>query len=162
MADALDFTENQTILVVDDTPENLQLIHGLLKNDYRIKVASRGEVALKIASTLPLPDLILLDIMMPEMDGYEVCRRLKADSMTAEIPVIFLTAKSEVEDEEKGFASGCVDYITKPVSPPILRARVRTHLLLKGARDYLKDKNAYLEEELERRLRQRLAASGGQ
>ncbi len=156
MADALDFTEKQTILAVDDTPENLQLIHGLLKDDYRVKIANRGEAALKIAATLPMPDLILLDIMMPEMDGYEVCRRLKADQITAEIPVIFLTAKVEIEDEEKGFDVGAVDYIAKPISPPILKARVRTHLMLKGARDYLKDQNAYLEQELERRLRLRL------
>jgi putative two-component system response regulator len=156
MADALDFTEKQTILVVDDTPENLQLVHGLLKDDYRVKVANRGEAALKIAATLPVPDLILLDIMMPEMDGYEVCKKLKADHITADIPVIFLTAKVEIEDEEKGFAVGAVDYITKPISPPILKARVRTHLMLKGARDYLKDQNASLEHELERRLRARL------
>lgn len=156
MADALDFTEKQTILAVDDTPENLQLIHGLLKDDYRLKIANRGEAALKIAATLPVPDLILLDIMMPEMDGYEVCKRLKADHITADIPVIFLTAKVEIEDEEKGFEVGAVDYITKPISPPILKARVRTHLLLKGARDYLKDQNAFLEQELERRVRLRL------
>jgi putative two-component system response regulator len=161
MADALDFTEKQTILVVDDRPENLQLIQGLLKDDYRIKVANSGEAALKIASTLPRPDLILLDIMMPEMDGYEVCKRLKADQFTSGIPVIFLTAKVEIEDEERGFEVGAVDYITKPVSPPILKARVRTHLMLKGAYDYLKDKNAYLEQELERRLRLRLQKSGG-
>ena len=160
MADALDFTEKQTILAVDDTPENLQLIHGLLKDDYRLKIANRGEAALKIAATLPVPDLILLDIMMPEMDGYEVCKRLKADHITADIPVIFLTAKVEIEDEEKGFEVGAVDYITKPISPPILKARVRTHLLLKGARDYLKDQNAFLEQELERRVRLRLQKPG--
>jgi putative two-component system response regulator len=156
MADALDFTEKQTILVVDDTPENLQLVHGLLKDDYRVKVANRGEAAIKIAATLPVPDLILLDIMMPVMEGYEVCKKLKADPVTADIPVIFLTAKVEIEDEEKGFAVGAVDYITKPISPPILKARVRTHLMLKGARDYLKEQNVFLEEELERRLRGRL------
>src|SRR5436189_4607286 len=155
MADALDFTEKQTILVVDDTPENLQLVHGLLKDDYRVKVAKRGEAALKIAATLPVPDLILLDIMMPVMEGYEVCKKLKADPVTAEIPVIFLTAKVEIEDEEQGFAVGAVDYITKPISPPILKARVRTHLMLKGARDYLKEQNIYLEQELDRRLRSR-------
>jgi putative two-component system response regulator len=160
MADALDFTEKQTILAVDDTPENLQLIHGLLKDDYRVKVANRGAAALKIAATLPVPDLILLDIMMPEMDGYEVCKRLKADHITEEIPVIFLTAKVEIEAEEKGFEMGAVDYITKPISPPILKARVRTHLLLKGARDYLKDQNVYLEAELERRLKLRLQKPG--
>ena len=156
MSDALDFSEKQTILVVDDTPGNLQLLLGLLKDEYKVQIANNGEAALKIASTLPLPDLILLDIMMPGLEGYEVCKRLKADPTTADIPVIFVTGKDQVEDEEKGFAAGCVDYITRPVSPPILRARVRTHLQLKGARDYLKDQNAYLEEELERRVRERM------
>ena len=155
MADALDFTEKPTILVVDDTAENLQLMNGLLERDYKVKVANTGERALRIAATLPLPDLVLLDIMMPGMDGYEVCRRLKADAVTAEIPVIFLTAKSDVEDEEKGFAVGCVDFISKPVSPPIVLARIKIHLLLKGAQDFLKDQTAYLEAEVERRVRAR-------
>src|SRR5262245_8944406 len=131
MANALDFQTKQTILVVDDTPENLQLMNGLLRDDYQVKVANNGERGLRVASTLPLPDLILLDIMMPGIDGYEVCRRLKVEPLTADIPVIFLTAKVEVEDEQKGFDTGCVDYITKPISPPIVMARVRTHLLLK-------------------------------
>lgn len=160
MSDALDFSEKQTILLVDDAPSNLQLLHGLLEDEYKVKIANDGEAALKIASTLPLPDLILLDVMMPGLDGYEVCRRLKAEQATADIPVIFLTGKDQVEDEEKGFAAGCVDYITRPVSQPILRARVRTHLMLKGARDYLKDQNAYLEEELERRVRERMRDPG--
>jgi putative two-component system response regulator len=154
MADALDFTEKQSILVVDDTPDNLTLMTGLLKDEYRTKVANNGERALKVAATLPHPDLILLDIMMPGMDGYEVCQRLKADPATAEIPVIFLTAKTEVEDEQKGFDVGCVDYVTKPISPPIVLARVKTHLLLKSARDFLKDQNAYLEAEVERRTKE--------
>ncbi|MCW5604212.1 MAG: two-component system response regulator [Burkholderiales bacterium] len=154
MADVLDFTEKQTVLIVDDTPDNLTLMNALLKDIYRTKIANNGERALKIASTLPLPDLILLDIMMPGMDGYEVCRRLKADIATADIPVIFLTAKTEVEDEQMGFDAGCVDYITKPVSPPIVMARVRTHLLMKGVRDFLKDQNVFLEAEVERRTRE--------
>jgi putative two-component system response regulator len=157
MTDALDFTDKQTVLVVDDTPDNLVLMTGLLRDDYRVKVANNGERALHIASTLPLPDLVLLDIIMPGIDGYEVCRRLKADPVTADIPVIFLTAKSDVDDEERGFAAGCVDFISKPVSPPIVKARVKTHLLLKGALDFLKDQAAYLEEEVERRVR----AKGG-
>jgi putative two-component system response regulator len=155
MVDALDFTRKQTILLVDDTPENLALMSGLLRDRYQTKVASNGERALQIASILPLPDLILLDIMMPGMDGYEVCRRLKADAVTADIPVIFLTARSDVEDEEKGFVAGCVDFISKPVSPPIVLARIRTHLLLKGAQDFLRDQAAYLEAEVERRVRAR-------
>ncbi len=104
----LDFTQKQTILVVDDTPDNLALMTGLLKDAYRTKVANNGERALAIAATLPLPDLILLDIMMPGMDGYEVCKRLKADKLTRDIPVVFLTAKAEVEDEQKGFDTGLV------------------------------------------------------
>jgi len=154
MSDALDFVEKRSILVVDDTPENLQLMNGLLKDDYKVKVANGGERALKLAVQDPKPDLILLDIMMPEIDGYEVCRRLKADPETRDIPVIFLTAKTQVEDEQMGFDMGCVDYITKPVSPPILMARVQTHLTLKSAADFLKDKNNYLESEVQRRTRE--------
>ena len=154
MSDALDFSVKPTVLIVDDTPDNLSLMTGILKGEYRTKVANNGERALQIASTLPLPDLILLDIMMPGIDGYEVCGRLKADQVTSDIPVIFLTAKAEVEDEQKGFEIGCVDYITKPISPPIVLARVKTHLLLKSARDFLKDQNAYLEEEVARRTRE--------
>jgi len=150
----LDFTEKQTILVVDDTPDNLRLMTGVLKDDYKTKVANNGERGLNIASTHPLPDLILLDVMMPGIDGYEVCRRLKNDPVTADIPVIFLTAKSEVEDEQNGFDAGCVDYITKPISPPIVLARVKTHLLLKNARDFLKGENEFLEAEVARRTRE--------
>ena len=113
-----------------------------------------GERALKLAAAEPKPDLVLLDIMMPGMDGYEVCRRLKADAATHEIPVIFLTAKTQVEDESRGFEVGCVDYVTKPISPPIVLARVRTHLALKAAADFLRDKNAYLAAEVARRTKQ--------
>lgn len=154
MSEALDFTAQETVLVVDDTPDTLSMINGLLKDSYRVKVANTGERALKIAGTLPYPDLILLDVMMPGMDGYEVCRRLKENRETTQIPVIFLTARSEVEDEQKGFDLGCVDYITKPVSPPILLARVKTQLLLKSARDYLVDQAAYLETEVAKRTKE--------
>src|SRR5689334_20903713 len=105
--------EKPVVLLVDDTPENLQLMNGLLKDEYRTRLANNGERALRAALQEPRPDLILLDIMMPGMDGYEVCTRLKADAATADIPVIFLTAKGQVEDEQKGFAAGCVDYILK-------------------------------------------------
>jgi len=132
--------QKQTILVVDDTPENLTMITSLLKDLYRVKIATNGNKALQLAFSQEPPDLILLDIMMPEMDGYEVCRHLKSDSQTAEIPVIFLTAKSEIDDELKGFELGAVDYIMKPISPPIVLARVRTHLRLKRVTDYLKSK----------------------
>jgi signal transduction histidine kinase len=119
-----------TILVVDDTADNLILMNNLLKSDYRVKVVNSGEKALKIAMSDSPPDLILLDIMMPDMDGYEVCQRLKGDPKSMNIPVIFLTAKVEMEDEQKGLGVGAVDYITKPISPPIVMARVKNHLAL--------------------------------
>lgn len=144
----------ETVLVVDDTPDNITLISSLLKDFYKVKIANNGEKALKIAASDSPPDLILLDIMMPEMDGYEVITRLKADERTRDIPVIFLTAKIEVADETRGLGLGAVDYITKPVSPPIVLARVRTHLDLKIARDFLKDRNRYLEEEVRQRTRE--------
>jgi putative two-component system response regulator len=143
-----------TVLIVDDTPENLTLMTGLLKDDYQTKVANSGERALKVALVDTPPDLILLDIMMPGMDGYEVCRRLKGDRRTSHVPVIFLTAKAEVADEQMGFDVGAVDYITKPISAPIVMARVQTHLALKAAADFLKDKNAYLEGEVAKRTRE--------
>ncbi len=137
-----------TVLVVDDTPDNLSLMGGLLRDHYHVKVANQGEKALKIAQGEQPPDLILLDIMMPGTDGYEVCRRLKANLHTRDIPVIFLTARADMEDERQGLALGAVDYITKPISPPILLARVATHLALKASADFLRDKSAYLEREV--------------
>ena len=119
----------RTILVVDDTPENLSVIAGLLRSDYVVKAAPSGERALEIAAESK-PDLILLDIMMPGMDGYEVLRRLRDDAGTSEIPVVFLTAMTEAANEERGLALGAVDYITKPITPAIVQARVRTHLAL--------------------------------
>ena len=145
--------QRQTVLVVDDTPDNLILMNGLLKSHYKVKVANSGERALQIAQGETPPDLILLDIMMPELDGYEVCRRLKADPHTARIPVIFLTALSDSEDEAHGFAIGAEDYITKPISAPTVLARVKTHLKLKASADFLRDKNDYLEHEVRRRTR---------
>jgi len=146
-----------TILVVDDTPDNLTLMQALLKDLYKVKGANNGERALKIASAENPPDLILLDIMMPGIDGYEVCRQLKANPATRDIPVIFLTAKTEVEDEKLGFELGAVDYITKPVSPPIVMARVHTQLTLKASADFLRDKNEFLEAEVTRRTREVMA-----
>ena len=151
MSNPLDFSEKSIVLIVDDTPENLQLMNELLKGQYKTRIANSGERALRAAVQEPKPDIILLDIMMPGMDGYEVCRRLKADDATSDIPVIFLTAKTQVEDEQRGFDVGCVDYITKPISPPIVMARVKTHLALKAAADFLKDQNQYLENEVKRR-----------
>ena len=139
-----DVAERQTILIVDDTPDNIALLSALLKGRYKIKAATHGWRALKIAATVPSPDLILLDIVMPGMDGYEVCRRLKDDPHTTHIPVIFLTAKPEVEAEEKGLKLGAVDYITKPISPSILLARVETHITLKNTRQFLQNQNALL------------------
>lgn len=154
MSDAVSFEQKPIVLVVDDTPANLALVSSLLKDIYTVKVANKGARALQVAATKPMPDLILLDIMMPEMDGYEVIQKLKENPETADIPVIFLTAKAEVEDEQKGFELGAVDYITKPISPPIVLARVKTHLTLKTARDFLKDKNEYLETEIRRRMKE--------
>ncbi len=129
--------EKQTILVVDDTPENIDILAGILKEFYQVKVALNGEKALKLAISPNPPDLILLDVMMPEMDGYEVCHRLKENDITKNIPVIFVTAKSEIEDETKGFACGAVDYITKPISPPIVIARVKTQFALRNTQSEL-------------------------
>ena len=132
--------QKQTILVVDDVPENLTILTFLLENLYRVKIATNGKLALRIALSDDPPDLILLDIMMQEMDGYEVCRHLKSDFQTADIPVIFLTAMSEIEDELKGFELGAADFINKPISPPIVLARVATHLKLRRIITYLKGK----------------------
>jgi putative two-component system response regulator len=143
--------ERPTILAVDDAPANLTLINELLKGPYRIKLANSGPKALQLASAAP-PDLILLDIMMPGMDGFEVCRRLKADPRTCGIPVLFLTAKNKVEDETTGLGLGAVDFIHKPFSPPIVTARVKTHLQIKAWQEYLADKNEWLERQVELRL----------
>jgi len=134
------------VLIVDDERVNIDLVVGLLKEDYRTLVAMTGVQALRRAAGTPRPDIILLDVMMPEMDGHEVCRRLKSDERTAGIPVIFVTAMSDVGHEMEGFALGAVDYITKPISPPILLARVRAHLENKLARDWIEDRNRVLEE----------------
>lgn len=139
------------ILVIDDVPDNLLLASSLLKNYYRVKVATSGEKGLAIARADP-PDLILLDIMMPVMDGYETCAWLKADQALKSIPVIFLTAKGDVEDEAKGFSIGAVDYIVKPLTPTLLLARIHTHLTLKNAQDTLQERNLYLETEIARRI----------
>ena len=134
-----------TILVVDDTEANIDILAETLADEYDIVAATTGEDALAIAAESP-PDLILLDIMMPVMDGYEVCRRLKDNEGTRDIPVIFVTAKTETTDETHGFELGAVDYITKPISPPIVKARVRTHLELQRARRVLEEQNRELIE----------------
>lgn len=125
------------VLIVDDVAANIQVLAEALKADYRIRVASSGEDALRVARRAPQPDLILLDVMMPGMDGYEVCRRLKRDEDTQNIPVIFVTARDDAEDEEFGLNLGAVDYVVKPYHLPIVRARVRNHVLLKQKNDLL-------------------------
>lgn len=146
MSDTAATAQRATILVVDDSPQNLSLMSGLLEDLYTVKLAPSGARALKIAATHPL-DLILLDIMMPEIDGYDVCLALKENPDTKHIPVIFLTAMDGTADEEKGLLVGAVDYITKPISPPILLARVRNQLALKEAIDHLREQNQLLEQE---------------
>lgn len=121
--------DRQTVLVIDDTPEYIDILVGALKDEYNVKAAINGEMALKVAYA-SAPDIILLDILMPGIDGFEVCRRLKSDHATRHIPIIFITVKISIEDELKGLELGAVDYITKPISPPIVRARVKTHLAL--------------------------------
>lgn len=148
----------KTILVVDDTVENLEVIGGLLQPHYRVRIVSNGAAAIRVAHIKPHPDLILLDIMMPEMDGYEVLDQLRADPETADIPVIFVSALSSDSDEARGLALGAVDYIAKPVVPSLLLARVRTQLELKDARDWLRDRNATLAREVARQTREVVAA----
>jgi putative two-component system response regulator len=145
--------EDSTLLIVDDMPENLAVLGGLLRGaGYRVRAANSGQAALHYANQTPLPDLILLDVMMPEMDGYEVLERLRADSATRDTPVVFLTALADARDEERGLDLGAVDYITKPIKPSVVLARVRTQLEAKRARTWLQDQNAFLESEVARRM----------
>ncbi len=137
-------TEHATLLVVDDSINDLKLMAHILGGHYTVKTATQGKHALEVAASVPLPDLILLDIHMPGMDGYEVCRRLKSDAVTRDIPVIFLTASDSMEDAQIGLEIGAVDYITKPVRMPILLARVKTQLTLKAQADLLRQKNMFL------------------
>jgi CheY-like chemotaxis protein len=132
-----DASDKKLILLEDDTPANIHVAREILKDLYKIRVATSGMMALKAVKMTPAPDLILLDVVMPEMDGYEVCAKLKADLSTRDIPVIFLTAMTQPEEETRGFAVGAVDYIHKPFSPPVVLARVRAHLTLSEAREQL-------------------------
>ena len=129
--------EVKTVLLVDDEPANIQIVNSILKDTYKIRIATNGAKALEIANQVPAPDLVLLDVMMPGMDGYEVCTRLKAVTETRDIPVIFLTGQTQIDDETRGFEVGAVDYIHKPFSPAVVQARVRTHLVLRGIREQL-------------------------
>ena len=142
------------VLIVDDTPVNLNLLANLLKNSYSIRVANSGAKALELAQIQPLPDAILLDVMMPNMDGWTVCEKLKSMEATAHIPVIFLTARNSIQDEELGLNLGAVDFISKPISPPIVLARLRTHLQNREYQKILEDKAGWLEMEVQRKLSQ--------
>ena len=122
-------SDKPVLLVVDDTPTSVDLLHAILRDDFQIKVATNGDRAVAVAQKEPRPDIILLDVMMPGVDGYEACRRLKENPDTALIPVIFITAKTEVEDEQKGLSLGAVDYITKPFNPDLVKARVEAQFL---------------------------------
>lgn len=137
---------SKTILIVDDTPSNIAVVIGILKGEYQTRVATGGIKALDYARAAEKPDLILLDINMPDLDGYEVCARLKDDPTTAAIPVIFLTSMESPEDEAKGLALGAVDYIHKPFSPTVVKARIHTRLLLRDTLNQLEERNAALDE----------------
>lgn len=143
--------KKQRILVVDDTVANIKILSELLRGEYNVSVATNGIDALELAGAENKPDLILLDIMMPGMDGYEVCKKLKESSNTANIPVLFVTAKGDIDDETKGLAMGAVDYIVKPISPPKVLARIKTHLTLKHSREELEKQNEILQENLKLR-----------
>ncbi|MCB2183167.1 MAG: response regulator [Desulfobulbaceae bacterium] len=146
------------ILFVDDIPANIRILVEVLKEDYDVVFADNGQEGIKIAASDPQPDLILLDIMMPEMNGYEVCEKLKSDKKTSDIPVMFVTALTDDEEEEKGLKLGAVDYIKKPFSMGIVKSRVKTHLDLKHHRDSLKKQTeelAILNEQLEKEIAER-------
>jgi putative two-component system response regulator len=136
------------ILVVDDAPENLMIMESVLSKDYSLKMFSDSTQALEYAFANP-PDLILLDVMMPGIDGFEICRQFKANARLADVPVIFITSKTDIEDEERGFAVGASDFIHKPISAPIVSARVRTHIKIKFLLDFLKAENKNLQKSAE-------------
>lgn len=154
MAKTNNSTPQKTVLIIDDTPDNLAVLGALLMPYYEVRIARSGQRALAAVGSEPRPDIILLDIMMPQMDGFEVLKRLKANPDTQDIPVIFITALEAVEDEVQGFALGAVDYITKPIKPAIVLARLRTQLEIKEAREILRNHNGWLEAEVSRRLHQ--------
>ena len=140
-----------TILIVDDERFNLNTLIEVLQGEYRILIAKSGEQALERLAVPPYPQLILLDILMPGIDGYETCRRIKGNPQTSNIPIIFITTKTTVEDERHGLELGAADYITKPFSPAIIKARVKTQINLKRAHDALEDQNRLLEQKVAQR-----------
>ncbi len=143
---------SKTILIIDDAAENIAVLSELLRSRYRVLAAVSGEAGLQVVKTHAQPDLILLDVMMPLMDGYQVLKQLQAGAETKDIPVIFLTALADPSDEERGLQLGAVDYITKPIKPTVVLARVRTQLEAKQARDWMKNQNSALEAEVARRM----------
>jgi len=149
----MDNAENKaTVLIVDDVSTNIDVLNAILHEIYNIKIALNGPKALEIATMKPHPDIILLDVMMPEMNGYEVCTKLKQDASTSNIPVIFVTAFDDLSGELKGFGVGGVDYITKPVVPEIVLARVKTHLKLKEVTEKLAVNSQKMEKLLDKKL----------
>lgn len=142
----MQLTTKPSVLIVDDAPDNLMLIKMLLQGRCQVQQAGNGMQALLLARNPPYPDLILLDVLMPEMDGYAVCAELKANPTTRDIPVIFLTSRNQVQDQQRGFQSGAVDYITKPIDPEVLQARVSTHLHLKELRALLKQQDMQMPD----------------
>jgi phosphoserine phosphatase RsbU/P len=141
--------QKKIVLVVDDAPANIRVVNEILHETYKVRIATNGAKALELAKVMPAPDLILLDVVMPGLDGYEVCTRLKADPATRDIPVIFLTGQTETTDETKGFEVGAVDYIHKPFSPAVVAARVHTHLTLRETREQLEQQLQAIRAELE-------------
>jgi serine phosphatase RsbU (regulator of sigma subunit) len=139
----------KTVLLVDDEPANIQIVNSILKDIYKTRIATSGAKALELANQVPAPDLILLDVLMPEMNGYEVCSHLKSADHTRDIPVIFLTGQTDIDDETKGFEVGAVDYIHKPFSPAVVQARVRTHLVLRDIREQLARQLQTIQGEME-------------
>src|SRR3954451_16319628 len=141
--------EVKTVLLVDDEPANIQIVNSILKDTYKIRIATNGAKALEIANQVPAPDLVLLDVMMPGMDGYEVCTRLKEVEETRDIPVIFLTGQTQIDDETRGSEVGAVDYIHKPFSPAVVQARGRRHLVLRGIREQLAEQLHEIQREMD-------------
>ncbi len=146
------------ILAVDDAPDNLAVLNELLSEHYRVKVANSGERALRLAARSPAPDLVLLDIMMPRMNGFEVCRHLRELPETRNTPIIFLTAVNDPDSERRALEMGAVDFVTKPFNPPVLLARVNAHLALKSQAEFLRDKSEFLEQQVQRRIQELQAA----
>lgn len=142
----------ETILIVDDEPGNLAMLTSVLRPQYQLRAANGGEVALQVAASEPRPDLILLDVMMPGMDGFAVLRALRRDTATADVPVVFLTGSTDADDEERGLREGAADFVSKPIRPAVVLARVQAQLGAKRARDMLRDQNAFLEAEVRRRM----------